>query len=134
MPATASPKTTQEVRQFLAEMSSDNWIKLIQQSVDFSYLVGQPFVAVLNGTDDTITNVMCDDKWALVGANAYIHGAPASVASHHAIIIPTKGFDGYCKKSIVGLTGSGERYVGILTIPGDFTHSAAIIFRASSAQ
>ena len=110
-------------------MPADVWLRIVQQSMDFSYLVGKPYVLVVNATDEPITSVVCDGKWQLLGPAPYIHGAPASVGAHKVGIIPTEGFDKYCKESLVGLTEDGERHDGVLSIPGDFTNSISITFR-----
>jgi hypothetical protein len=68
-------------------------------------------------------------RWQLLGSDPYIKGAPSVIGPHKIGILPIKDFDGYCKQSIVGLTQDGDRHDGILSIPGDFTHSISITFK-----
>ena len=136
MPAAASaqsptwPKTTLEVKAFVQDMPADAWTKVMAQSVSLRFFVGKPVVAIFNPYDEPKVSVVCDGKWGLVGNNAYNKdkGAPTEIPAHTVAFLPTDGFDGYCKSSIVGLLESGERHDGALNIPGDFTNSTAIFF------
>ena len=126
----AWPKTPKEARTYVDSMPAEAWTRIAAASVSLSFLVGKPIVAIFNPFDEPLVNVVCDSKWSLVGANAYNKdkGAPMQIPSHRIAFIPTDGFDGYCKTSIVGLTEDGERHDGTLNIPGDFTNSTAIFF------
>lgn len=127
------PKTPREARMFVDAMPNDAWMKVIAASASLQFFVGKPIIAVANPFDEAITLLMCDQKWALVGTNAYLKakGAPEAVPPHRITFIPTDGFDRYCKTSLVGITESGSKYDAILSIPGDFTNSVMIMFDAS---
>lgn len=122
------PQNAAQARVVVQNMPNEAWLNIMRSSMDFRYLVGKPFVLVVNATNDPITTVVCDGRWQLVGPSPYIKGAPSVVGAHKVSIIPTEGFDKYCKESLVGLTQDGERHDGVLSIPGDFTHSISITF------
>jgi hypothetical protein len=126
------PKTPREAKAYVQNLPGDAWQKITMASLNLKFLIGRPIVAVFNPYDEEIQNVVCDGKWSLVGPNAYnkSKGAPESIAPHQVAFIPTDDFDGYCKTSIVGITESGERHDGQLSIPGDFSNSTAIFFPA----
>lgn len=127
------PSTTREAKSFVQTMPQDAWSRMILASLDLRFFGDKPIVAVINPSDEEIENVICDDKWFLVGADAYnkAKGAPSSLGPRTVTFIPTDSFDGYCKESITALTESGEHLTGELSIPGDFTHSTAIKFKVS---
>jgi hypothetical protein len=126
------PKTPREAKAYVQNEPGAAWQKIALASVNLKFLIGKPIVAVFNPYDEEIQNVVCDGKWSLVGPNAYnkAKGAPESIAPHQIALIPTDDFDNYCKASIVGITESGERHNGQLSIPGDFTNSTSISFPA----
>ena len=128
------PKTPRATTEFVQAMPSDAWRKVVSASVNLDFWVGRPVVAVYNPTSERITQVVCDDKWELVGANAYnkSKGAPAFIEPHKVTLIPTDSFDGWCKSSIVAKTASGNSYNGELSIKGDFTNSTSITFSVKS--
>ena len=98
-------------------------------SLNLKFLIGKPIVAVMNPTDEEIVSIICDGKWSLVGENAYNKnkGAPGAVAPHSIVLIPTDGFDGYCKQSIYALTESGQRINGFLNAES-FSDATVIYF------
>lgn len=102
------------------------WVKLATNLVDGSAVVGKPMVYMLNGTGKELSAVTCDGvaKWQLVGPSPYIKGAPGRLKTWRATLVPTTGFDGYCKKSITAQSDDGMTYEAKL-VSSDGTFSAA---------
>jgi hypothetical protein len=132
----SAPTTQREAMIFALTQSGDAWQKDTAASLSPKFLIGKPMVLVYNPFDETINRVGCDNnpKWDLVGPAAYNKDlkAPVSIAPHQAVLIPTNGFDNYCKQSITAYTEKGN-FPGILTIKGDFSNSTAITFYAGSS-
>ena|SRR5208337_3965495 len=126
------PKSPHEAKAFVQSMPGDAWYRITAASLSLKFLIGKPIVAVFNPYDEEIDTIVCDGKWSLVGPTAYnkAKGAPESIAPHQGVLIPTDGFDKYCKQSIIAITGSGERHDGVLSIPGNFTDSTSISFQS----
>ena len=129
---TVWPNTPKEAKVFVQNMPGDAWSRITAASVSLKFIIGKPMVAVFNPYDEALVSVICDGKWSLVGNNAYLKdkGAPETIPPRTMGFIPTDGFDNYCKHSITGLTESGERHDGVLNVPGNFTDSTAIFFKA----
>lgn len=116
--------TVQQSKDPLTGLDAKSWISLATNLVDGSAVQGKPFIYMLNGTGRELTAVTCDGKWQLVGPTPYTKGAPGRLKPWRATLVPTTGFDGYCKKSITAQSDDGTTYETKLVSP-DGTFSAA---------
>jgi hypothetical protein len=129
------PTTQREAMIYALSQSGAAWQIDTMASLSPKLLIGKPMVLAYNPFDETITKIVCDSKWSLVGPDAYNakKGAPVSIAPHTAALIPTDDFDNYCLTSLVAVTEKGS-FPGILSIKGDFRNSTAISFAPSSTS
>jgi len=91
--------------------------------------MGRGRVTILNGTGQELTAVVCDGKWQLVGPQPYNKDAPAKLKAWRATLVPTKGFDGYCKRSITAQSDDGVTYEAkLVSADGSFTNATFLTF------
>ncbi len=81
---------------------------------------------MINATGQTISSVVCDGKWQLVGPSVHsdVKGNPAVLPAWRVTLVSTYKFDGYCKNGLVAQTNDGTVYQGAL-VSADGTFSAA---------
>jgi hypothetical protein len=108
------PTTDREAKTFVAQLPPDVWALVAKEMISLSFFKDKPIVAVFNPNDESITSIICDGKWELVGTKPYLRGAPATIPAHKIGFVPTDGFDGYCKISITGVSDNGDTFRGIL--------------------
>jgi hypothetical protein len=115
----------------LTGLPPDQWIVLMTTEVNARPLIGKEEVFMLNATGtDLVANC---GKWSLVGSHPYIDGNPTVLPPFSVTHVPTKGFDGYCKDGVKGLSPTGAAYNGRLNAAdGSFTNSTFVIFSAAT--
>ena len=119
----------QSTKDPLTGLDAVQWIKLATNLVDGSAVIGKPMIFMLNGVGKELVAVTCDGKYQLVGSNPYIKGAPGRLKPWRATIVPTQGFDGYCKKSITAQSDDGVSYESKLVSPdGTFSNATFLTF------
>jgi hypothetical protein len=95
-------------------------------------IVGKPEIFVINATGQELNAVVCDGKWQLVGPKPYIKDAPNSLPAWKITLVPTEGFDGYCKQAIVAQSDTGVTYKATLvSVDGTFTNASYLVFRSA---
>jgi hypothetical protein len=124
----------QSTKDPLTGLSAVDWIKLATNLVDGSAVIGQPMIFMLNGTGKELSAVTCDGTYQLVGPKPYIKGAPSRLKPWRATLVPTKGFDGYCKKSITAQSDDGVTYESKLVSSETAPHSRGLYGLAVLAE
>jgi hypothetical protein len=121
--------SVQSTKDPLTGLDAVQWIKLATNLVDGSAVVGKPLIYMLNGTGKELTAVTCDGRYQLVGPKPYIKDAPGKLKPWRATIVPTTGFDGYCKKSITAQSDDGVTYESkLVSSDGTFTNATFLTF------
>lgn len=114
----------------LTGLSPDQWVKLATNLVNGKAVVGKPEIFMINATGKELSAVTCDSKWQLVGPNPYVKSAPGSLPTWKVTLVPTEGFDGYCKISIVAQSDDGTLYkANLVSTDGTFTNATFLTFR-----
>lgn len=114
----------------LTKLPPDKWVTLATNLINGKAVVGRPEVFMINATGQELNSVICDGRWQLVGPKPYIEGAPGNLPAWRVTLVPTKGFDGYCKKDIIGQSDNGVLYKATLvSVDGTFTNATFITFR-----
>lgn len=114
-------------------LDSNTWAEVVRGAIDATGLIGKPEVYMINATPYDMT-VMCD-KWQLVGPKPYLSDNPHVLHPWKAVIVGTKGFDGYCKNGIAGMDSNGDLYRGRFNAAnGSFTDSTFITFDQANKQ
>jgi hypothetical protein len=111
----------------LTKLPPDKWVYVMTHEINGSVLIGKPLVYVLNPNPESLT-VMCG-KWQLVGPmpDKAVKGNPHELPAWKMTMISTDQFDGYCKDGVVGMSSSGERFVGKLTSMDETFSNATFI-------
>jgi hypothetical protein len=123
----------QSAKDPLTGLGPEQWVQMATEVVNGLSVVGKPEVFMLNATGRAISNVVCDGKWQLVGTKPYIGGAPASLPAWKVTLVPTKGFDGHCKQSIVGQSDNGTVYkASLVSSDGTFMNATFITFQKAN--
>ena len=113
----------------VTKLPGDKWIQLATALVDGSSVIGRPEVFVLNATGQELITVVCDRRYALVGPKPAVEGNPTRIRAWKAVVIGTKGYDGYCKDGLVAQSETGTAYKGsLVTSDGTFTNATFVIF------
>ena len=114
----------------LTKLPPDQWVKLATNLINGKAVVGRPEVFMVNATGQELSAITCDGKWQLVGPKPYIAGAPGLLPAWKVTVVPTEGFDNYCKSSIIGQSDAGVLYKATLvSVDGTFTNATFITFR-----
>lgn len=113
----------------LTKLPPDQWITLATSLINGKAVVGKPMVYMINATGQELNSVICDNEWQLVGPKPYIKDAPGNLPAWKVTVVPTKGFDGYCRTAIVAQSDSGVTYKATLvSADGSFTNASFITF------
>jgi hypothetical protein len=114
----------------VTHLAPAQWIKVAQGIINGKAVVGKPEVFMINATGVELNSVICDGRWQLVGSKPYIEGAPASLPAWKVTIVPTVGFDGYCKTSIKGQSDNGDLFkADLVSSDGTFTNAVYLVFK-----
>jgi hypothetical protein len=119
-------------------LDAADWLSMMKREINGAPVVGQPYVFMLNATPNPLT-VMCQ-TWQLVGPKPYISGAPSSLPPFTATVVPTNGFDGYCKDEagnaqVMAESSTGDVYKGaVVSSDGTFTNAIFISFSPVNKQ
>jgi hypothetical protein len=114
----------------ITKLPGDKWVTLATSIMNGKAVVGRPEIFVINATGQELSAVICDGKWQLVGPKPYLKEAPNSLPAWKITLVPTLGFDGYCKSAIIGQSDNGTLYKATLvSVDGTFTNAAFITFR-----
>lgn len=119
-------------------LHADDWLTMMKREINGAPIIGQPYVYMLNATSEPLT-VMCQ-TWQLVGPKPYIEGAPRSLPPFTATIVPTQGFDGYCKDNagnalVTAESSIGDTYRGtVVSSDNTFTNAIFISFSSRNRQ
>lgn len=117
----------------LTKLPAEKWVQLVVRVVNPSPIVGKDSVYMVNATGEDLTSVTCR-KYTLVGSNPYVTGeattnAPAILPKWSVTLVPTKGFDTYCKSGVEA-TGAVATYHGNLnSADKSFTSATFVVFQ-----
>jgi hypothetical protein len=114
----------------VTQLPPEQWAQLATKIMNGKSIVGKPEIFVINATGVELSAVTCDGKWQLVGPKPYIEDAPNSLPAWKITLVPTKGFDGYCKTAILAQSDNGALYkAALVSVDGTFTNAAFLVFR-----
>jgi len=122
----------------ITKLPPEKWIYLITHMINADPIIGKSSVYAINATGEDLSSVVCRGYF-LVGTKPYITNnattnAPASLPKWKATLIPTEGFNTYCKNG-VDATGATSSYHGRLTAADQsFSESSFVIFWKPNGQ
>lgn len=121
--------TVQSAVDPITKLPPDKWVTLAINLINGKAVVGKPQVFMINATGQELNSVICDGRWQLVGPKPYIKDAPGNLPAWKVTVVPTEGFDGYCKKDIIGQSDSGVLYPArLVSVDGTFSNATFITF------
>ena len=116
----------------LTGLGPDQWRTLAVNIINGRAVIGKPFIYMINASGKDLIAVTCDGKWQLVGPKPFNKDAPNTLPQWKVTLVPTTGFDGYCKNGIVGQSDDGSLYPATLvSVDGTFINASSITFQNS---
>jgi len=118
----------------LTKLDASKWIYLMTHAVNAANLIGKDSVYVVNATGEDLSSITCRGYF-LAGPKPYITNddamsAPSIIPKWTVTIMPTKGFNDYCKAG-VDATGAAGTFHGTLnSADHSFENSTFVIFKA----